>query len=520
MSFAPTTEQQAILDAARASDTSLMIEAMAGCAKTTTLKMLSKHLPIRPSLALAFNKKIAVDLEKDFPGHFAVKTMNGLGHAAWMRVLGKRVSVDPDKIGKLLKVVLKDLGQQQTDSDNFSLILNLVRKARSSGLVPQKFAERATVLMDDTAANWQLLADSTYSDIDSLHIEVARELLIRCINLSYLGEIDFDDQIYMSTLFGGIYPKFPLVMVDEAQDLSPLNHLQLAKVAAGRLIVCGDPRQAIYAFRGADSESMSNLRQMRAAWVDLPLSLTFRCPRAVVARQQTHAPGFTAASSNSEGTIIDWASASHEHGEGRPWGIAEVEAFAPGAVAILCRNNAPLFAAALRIIKTGRGVTLMGSEISKGLISLVRKLFKDPTTPIPTAIEVITDWMEGEISKARANQQEAKVAIIRDKAECLLAICDNGDIETAGEIIITLTRMFQQGSLRIVLATGHKAKGLEWPVVVHLDPHRVPSKFALSAAQRGEMGPLTQDYNLKYVIETRAQSHLIMANLDKFEEAE
>jgi hypothetical protein len=44
-------------------------------------------------------------------------------------------------------------------------------------------------------------------------------VLTDSIRLAYEGQIDFDDQIYMPTLFGGTFPRFPLVMVDEAQDL-------------------------------------------------------------------------------------------------------------------------------------------------------------------------------------------------------------------------------------------------------------------------------------------------------------
>jgi hypothetical protein len=68
-----------------------------------------------------------------------------------------------------------------------------------------------------------------------------RTVLTDSIRLAYEGQIDFDDQIYMPTLFGGTFPRFPLVMVDEAQDLSPLNHAMLEKLVTSRLIAVGDP---------------------------------------------------------------------------------------------------------------------------------------------------------------------------------------------------------------------------------------------------------------------------------------
>lgn len=512
--FSPTPEQAAILEASRTTNTSLMIDAKAGCAKTTTLTLMAKALPVRPSLALAFNKRIKEELESRFPTHFHVKTLNGLGHAAWGKAIGKRCSVDGDKISKILKQVLKD--QHMSDSaqpEDWSIIMNLVRGARGGGLVHGQFASAATPLMDDTYADWEAIAEASYAEMTDLHLDAAREVLFRSTRMAYNGELDFDDQIYMSALFGGQFPKYPVVMVDEAQDLSPLNHIQLRKVAGDRIIVCGDPRQAIYAFRGADSRSMENLRSLRKEWLDLPLSLTFRCPRSIVTRQQSHAVGFRAAPTNADGQVLEWSTPTAEHPEGRPWTFAEVEALAPGAIAILCRNNAPLFAAALRLIKSGRGVTLMGSEISKSLIALVKKILRDLSADIPTSIEKIREWETHEVAKARANQKESHVAIIRDKAECLIAICDNADIKDAQGIISTLTSMFTKSSMRITLATGHKSKGLEWPIVVHLDPFRVPSKYALGQADHGNMVPLEQDLNLKYVIETRSQNILVNANL-------
>ena len=52
------------------------------------------------------------------------------------------------------------------------------------------------------------------------------------------------------------------------------------------------------------------------------------------------------------------------------------------------------------------------------------------------------------------------------------------------------------------LTTIHKAKGREWPEVLFLDPHLLPSKYA---EQEWE---LQQEANLAYVGITRAQETL------------
>ena len=57
---------------------------------------------------------------------------------------------------------------------------------------------------------------------------------------------------------------------------------------------------------------------------------------------------------------------------------------------------------------------------------------------------------------------------------------------------------------------------MEWPLVVHLDPWRIPSKQAQMAVAAGNAAPLLQEYNLKYVAETRTKHTLIEASAEEF----
>jgi superfamily I DNA/RNA helicase len=79
-----------------------------------------------------------------------------------------------------------------------------------------------------------------------------------------------------------------------------------------------------------------------------------------------------------------------------------------------------------------------------------------------------------------------------------------------------LKRVFSRENGEVTLSTVHKAKGLEWPLVAHLDPWRIPSKQAQMAAAAGDMSQLEQEYNLKYVAETRTKHTLINASMEDF----
>lgn len=513
----PTPEQLVIISAARERSESLMIQAFAGCAKTTTLEMIGQALPAQPALALAFNVKIKKELEKRFPPHFTVKTLNGLGHSAWSAAIGKRLIVEDKKLGKLITDCAKAQGLELI-GDNWANARALVSSAMHKGLVPSAFPQKG--LVPDNKDTWIEIAESLWIEPNDQLFDFARTVLIEHIKMAFQGTISYDDQIYMSTLFNGVFPRFPLVLVDEAQDLSPLNHLQLKRCSVGRLIVVGDHKQAIYAFRGADSASMEKIRQLKDHWIDLPLATTFRCPKSIVTRQQSHAPGFIAFSTNPDGLFWHWkkdldrpARVNGKEEWDGSWTWSDIPAPPDATIAVLCRNNAPLLGMAFRLIRRNIGAVMLGRDIGKGLVALSKKIIPEDFTESVLCVSLIREWQDKETRLALANGKEEKIDGIDDRAECLIAVIEGSSVKDAGALRRALTDLFARDSGLVTLATGHRAKGLEWSVVLHLDPWRVPSKFA---RQRGGAA-LEQEMNLKYVIETRTKHTLICANLEDFQ---
>jgi hypothetical protein len=273
----------------------------------------------------------------------------------------------------------------------------------------------------------------------------------------------------------------------------------------GRLIIVGDPRQAIYGFRGADTSSMSKLRSLRPEWIDLPLTLTFRCPKAVVALQQQHAPGFTAHESNKIGWILDLRGKE----DGWEWSDVPVG----DSTAVLCRNNAPLLSLSLKLLTKHIPCVMLGRDIGKGLALLAKKICPEPATPANLCIEKVQQWLERESQLALANNREHKLSGLQDRADCLLAVLEH--VLTARELQDKLKEIFSRDTGKVTLASGHRAKGLEWQTVVHLDPFRLPSKYALRAAAKGQLAQLQQEKNLLYVIQTRSMENLVFANLSE-----
>lgn len=76
----PTPEQEAAVEAFRRGD-DLVLQAGAGTGKTTTLKMLGRASPWRGRY-LAFNRMIAREAQRTFPGNMTCSTAHKLAHRA------------------------------------------------------------------------------------------------------------------------------------------------------------------------------------------------------------------------------------------------------------------------------------------------------------------------------------------------------------------------------------------------------------------------------------------------------
>lgn len=477
----PTNEQQSIIDFALNSQQSILIEALAGAAKTSTLVMIANALPVQPILSLAFNKKIAEEMKDRLPGHVTCRTMNAIGHRIWQTTCAKRIILNPRKNYELLKANIESLSKAERKEayETFSDDLKTIQAAKRDGHIPDgKFPHAKRSIGDGF---WKLLDEEP----SSLSQSLIEQTLTNSIEAAYEGILDFDDQLYMPTLFGGTFPKFPLVLVDEAQDLSPINHAMLKKLVVSRFIGVGDPYQSIYGFRGAVQNGMRELSR-EFDCKSFPLSVSFRCPQAIVEIARTRVPHMKW---HSEGGKVETLRRLH---------YSDI----PDGSAFICRNNAPLFNLALRLLSVGRGCNFVGTDLGPGLIRTLKKLGSPALTKEETYAAIET-WEAERSSKAKNK------ATVGDKAECLRVFAEFG--KTLGGAIAYAEHIFAaKGAIQLLSA--HKAKGLEWDTVFHLDPWRIPSPYADSKED------LDQERNIAYVICTRAKKELYFIDLEDIRE--
>jgi DNA helicase-2/ATP-dependent DNA helicase PcrA len=491
----PTTQQQHFLTQLVTTSANLALVARAGCGKTSTILLavdaVTRRWPAAETLVCAFNKAIADEVGEKLKkaGHtnwrtVSASTLHSLGFGL-LKFLFKP-TVDDKKVRKLVEQRNDDISQAYAQQ-----ITALVGYAKGEGF--GFFTDRA---IGDVAA-WHQIAD--HYDVNGLEDTSEADAVVEAAQAVYRASlaqtdvIDYDDMILMP-LVKNLRVKFgkDFIFLDEAQDLSRSKQAlarKFLKPHTGRMIVVGDDRQAIYGFSGADSAALNNLISSLQA-TECPLSVTWRCPKAVVAVAQQYVPDIQAAPGAPEGQVTY---------------LNELPDDVGPEDAILCRNTAPLIEIAYKMIRAGKPVKVEGRNIGDGLIALAQRWKVASIDALLNRLEVYRDR---EIQKAMARGNEAKVEEIEDRVGTLMEVCKSclqQNKTTVQDVVTFINNLFADGDeASTILATYHRSKGREWgPVFLWEHSTRCPSRAARQDWQ------LAQEENLAYVAITRAQRELV-----------
>ncbi|RMD51678.1 ATP-dependent helicase [Candidatus Parcubacteria bacterium] len=363
MKFEPTAEQLDIIAAARDTSYNLCISARAGAAKTTTLCMIAEALN-QEMLCIAFNKSIVEEMSKRMPKKCTVKTMHSLGYAAWRNYLGRktRIKVFNGKIVKLLKDYIAEAPEDEKTflSSEFFDTLDFINRAKINGYCPPEAPTNFVSLVAP-----EHLETILEFEIPQIQKDAVNWVLRKSAEEALQGNIDFTDMIYCPALCQVTFPRPKITLIDEAQDLSALDHRLLKKIVGKRRIIAvGDEKQAIYAFRGAHTDSMSRL-QNTFSMVEMKLTTNFRCATTIIKSVNDFVPDIKARPDAPEGEVKTLPF----------WSTSDV----PDNSAVICRNNAPLIDMAFRFLHDGVPVEINNFGLEKTLYAVVDKLGKPKT---------------------------------------------------------------------------------------------------------------------------------------------
>jgi superfamily I DNA/RNA helicase len=499
MKFSPSPQQASFFTWITDGQGSCVLEAVAGAGKTTTL-IHALELMYGPIFFGAYNKKIAEEIAARAPRKadgalkdgLIVSTMHAAGFKMWRKVAGN-VKVDDKKCRTIFRLAAAPYPHYQEFEGQ---VLKLVSYAKQSAL-------GVVTSIDDYSA-WLNLIDHFDIDTvgnDQLVITLAKKLLQKSIEQDHTV-IDFDDMIYAPLVHKVKAPEFDWVLIDEAQDTNAsrraLALLMLKR--GGRLVAVGDRHQAIYGFTGADADALDLIGDAVNA-VKMPLTVTYRCPKAVVDYAHQYVSHIQAHESAPEGIVRNLTE--------------KLTLAAKPGDAILCRFNAPLIQTAYQFIAAGIPAKVEGREIGSGLKALARR-WKSKT--FDALLKNLDKHNDSETAKFRAKEQESKAVAVEDRIECLKLLINrvmDSDPHTkdpVGSLCNEIDKIFEDNVTGevVLLSSIHKSKGREWTNVFWLQTG--PSKWARKDWE------LDQENNLCYVAATRAKHQLILVDAEQTKE--
>jgi superfamily I DNA/RNA helicase len=501
--------QEAIFRAFVEGAGNLVVEAVAGSGKTTTLvEALHRWQQVpanthKRALFCAFNKSIAEELSRRVPRGVDAKTLHGLCFGAVSRRF-RGIKVEGRKLHAVAELVVRATFSANAVAPQTELV-----NAVAGDLIKAYGLLRGTMtnltdasLVAETISNYGITLDQP-----GLAIPMFAEL--DQVMKSDVGQLTFDEMLTFPVDHALSLPKYDLICVDEAQDLNRLQIELLKRALApeGRLVAVADSRQAIYLFRGADARAVERIKEEFnvSAGNCLPLSITYRCPKSVVALVQAWVPHIQAADNAPEGMVIEK--------EAKQLGATLLGLMAGDMV--VCRVNAPLVGCALRLIAAGKKAVVRGRDIGKTVAKLATKLAKRlGDGQVEELVERISTYCSVETGKLMKAHKDAQAQQIEDQCETLMALLR--DVVRISELHQRIDALFSDDSVGVIFSSIHKAKGLEARTVVWLAPEK---NDAMMYRARNEAAML-QESNLKYVAGSRAMETLILQPMPEREKDE
>src|ERR1035437_2481999 len=495
--FKPSLYQEAIFDFVSNGSGNGFVEAVAGSGKTSTLKMLSERIKTN-GLFAAFDTHIAQELKTSLPRNMKASTIHAIGLRAINYHIKKPMgdcTIDGFKYDKLGAQAVKGMKFEKQE-DQKELIKGIVALLRYSRSLLVETESKVKLL--DIIAKYGIIIRPEF-------LEKALELTN---SIAYYGftqardkkYIDFTDMLWVPYRMRLELPKYPWVLIDEAQDLTPAQRWAVMQSSSGRMLWVGDRSQAIYGFTGADTDSVNQIIEISKAKL-LPLSICYRCPKSHVELAKKLVPQIEASEWAIEGLI----ERIKEH---------QVPGMVKDGDMILCSVTAPLVEMCFRILKRGIPARVRGKAIGDDLTNMMTRIcnaFDD--FRMDRFIEAAR-WVEDEYIKVIGDTigADEKISDTKDRIKCLCTIYNIKRPSSIEEFSASINGIFSEERIGVMLSTVHRAKGLEAPRVFILNPELMPHPNAKASWE------LAQERDLQYVAYTRAKEELYFVESEQTNE--
>jgi superfamily I DNA/RNA helicase len=524
-----TDEQTDIFSVIENTDKHVIVNAVSGSGKTTTAIEAAERLPENQEVIfLAFNRNISDELDEKLPDHAEARTIHSLcAKSLYGKYKGDvEVNDNNENVKEALRgLTWKDDGPEhwcKNDIDMMGMgnLLKIISLGRAK-LVDLSKAKTIASILSRYNVPLAFRGNKDQSEEERLyqrrltkhyggepltpHTNETEDAVSRKLS-DVLGKVveilrdepqvvNYDGMIDCVLNRGDIWlSKYDVVMVDEAQDLTPAEREVVLRASrGGRVIAIGDEMQSLYAWRAADRDSIQNLKQGlmnrdgKRSVIERPLTQTFRCPTKVVDLASTLVPRFRATDDADEGIVQEVTPEE------------AMENVRPGDF-VLSRKNAPLTRWAVQLLMNEQPAFILGKDVGKQLKGKVGAYATNNRALVENILgELKKDMWELAAEYENSNRDEAADAI-RDQYKCIKTLAEK--VETVQEFNNLVDDIFQEVESEghalpnnaIPLSTIHRAKGLEAPRVFILQP--------------SELGDNGEEGNVTYVAITRTEQEL------------
>jgi DNA helicase-2/ATP-dependent DNA helicase PcrA len=518
----------------------LCIVAGAGTGKTRTIthrvayQVHTGAFAARQTLAITHSRKAASELRTRFTDLGVGQVQANTFHAAALRQLGHfwaftgvgtpRPNLLTDRRTAVRQAIanLSGLHPSAVASDVVMTVDGEITWAHAQLTSPSDYATRAQAAYRAPDVDVETVA-AAYGAYESLKRERA--------------VIDFDDiLVYTSQLITrfpevaesvrGVYTNF---VVDEYQDTDPSQQALLDAWLGGRgtVTAVGDPAQTIFSFKGADPTLLLGFGDRYPGATKVELVTNYRSsPQVLDAanRLSSGLPGaVTLTTSNESGPLPAVRAYDDEDDEVR--GIADLVVDAigngtsPREIAVLHRFNSQAPAIRAALASAGVAVSVRGDDeyfSKKEVASAMRSIHTAAEAdPDDDGVSVVAEVLDAQ--GFLENEPPEGIGARRERWENQAALLDQArSLHTAGHVSVRdlLTELDKRAQLEhvpsaasgVTVTTIHKAKGLEWDVVIvaRTTDGSLPSALAKTVGEQQE------ERRLAYVAATRARKSLYM----------
>jgi hypothetical protein len=465
--FEPTSEQRKIISEAK-SGHDLVIQALAGTGKTTTLKLLAESLFDKRGTYIAFNKAIVDEAASKFPENVRCKTAHSLAYGAIgykykdRLTLANRVTVH--QVAEWLNTPRLNLSTSKSklfvESDQ---VADLVLKTVTN------FCKSTDLKVDKKHVELPFYIDMRKKHLDK-YLELMVPFALKCWDdlQGTEGFLKFTHDYYLKLWqLNSPRIKGDFILFDEAQDADPVMLDIIESQTHAQKIFCGDQYQAIYEWRGAKN-ALANVDADKTLW----LTQSFRFGKKIA---------------DEANDILDFLEAPV-----KVVGSPKIDSLVKQVTnpkAILCRTNAGVIQQLLFELQKGRRVSVIGrTEELIFFTEACQKLQRGIRTGHPELAPFET-W----------NEVKAYAENYPDEAQEIRTMIDLIDKFGAVRLLEAIRKVVPESDSDVLISTAHRAKGREWESV----------KLAGDFLHPRDMEE--EDLRLAYVSVTRAIKALDMS---------